>query len=122
MPELPEVETVVRGLRAAAVGDTILSVWIGPRTQPLKSPASEIASTLEGARIRDVRRAGKHIIVDLDHEPITRSSNHEIHKCAHWIVHLGMTGQLVVSRPDAEIPKHTHLIARLESGKELRFT
>jgi len=109
MPELPEVETVVRGLRAGVVGDTIVSVWIGPRHQPLKSPAAEIASTLEGATIAAVRRMGKHIVVDL-------SSG------AHWIVHLGMTGQLIIARPDADVPKHTHLIARLESGREVRFT
>ena len=122
MPELPEVETVVRGLRAAVVGDTIESVWIGPRHQPLKSPAAEIASTLEGATIASVRRMGKHIVIDL-----TRSSDHQVtrstdHQLDHWIVHLGMTGSLVVTRPDAEIPKHTHLIAKLESGRELRFT
>ena len=119
MPELPEVETVVRGLRASVIGDRIESVWIGPRHQPLKSPAAEIVSTLEGATIISVRRMGKHIVVDLSRSPdhqITRSPDE------HWIVHLGMTGQLVVSRPDAEIPKHTHLIARLESGRELRFT
>ena len=65
MPELPEVETVVRGLRAAVVGDTVESVWIGSRHQPLKSPAAEIVSTLEGAKITAVRRMGKHIVVDL---------------------------------------------------------
>ena len=122
MPELPEVETVVRGLRAAVVGDTIASVWIGPRHQPLKSPPAEIAATLEGSRIKAVRRAGKHIIVDLDHDQSAKSANHDTTKHAHWIVHLGMTGQLVIARPDTEIPKHTHLIARLESGRELRFT
>ncbi len=122
MPELPEVETVVRGLRASVVGDRIESVWIGPRHQPLKSPATEIASTLEGSRIQGVRRAGKHIIVDLEHDQSSQSASQQVSKFNHWIVHLGMTGQLVVTRPDAEIPKHTHLIARLGSGRELRFT
>lgn len=115
MPELPEVETVVRGLRAAVIGDTIDAVWIGPRTQPLKSSAAELAATLEGAKILAARRMGKHIVVDLAH----RSANEPD---AHWIVHLGMTGQLVVARPEADVPKHTHFIARLASGKELRFT
>ena len=122
MPELPEVETVVRGLRASVVGDKVASVWIGPRHQPLKSPAADIASTLEGATIAAVRRMGKHIVIDLAQSPdhqITRSPDAP---SAHFIVHLGMTGQLLVTRPDAEIPKHTHLIARLESGRELRFT
>jgi len=120
MPELPEVETVVRGLRAAVIGDTIESVWIGSRHQPLKSPAAEIVATLEGASVAAVRRMGKHIVFDLSHQ----SPNHQITQSlnGHWIVHLGMTGQLVVARPDAEVPKHTHLIARLASGRELRFT
>ena len=119
MPELPEVETVVRGLCASVLGDRIESVWIGPRHQPLKSPAAEIASTLEDATIVSVRRMGKHIVVDL-----SRSPDHQITGSpdAHWIVHLGMTGQLVVTRPDAQVLKHTHLIARLKSGRELRFT
>jgi formamidopyrimidine-DNA glycosylase len=52
---------------------------------------------------------------------LTGSPNEQI-PGAHWIVHLGMTGQLVVARPELEVPKHTHLIARLDSGKELRFT
>jgi formamidopyrimidine-DNA glycosylase len=115
MPELPEVETVVRGLRAAVIGDTIESVWIGPRPQPLKSPAEEIARTLEGATIAAVRRMGKHILIDLAHR------SPEVPD-AHWIVHLGMTGQLVIARSDAEVPKHTHLVAHLASGRELRFT
>ncbi len=65
MPELPEVETVARGLAARVTGDTIESVWIGGKPEPLKSPAAEIVSTLEHARIAAVRRVGKHIVVDL---------------------------------------------------------
>lgn len=132
MPELPEVETVVRGLRAAVAGEVIESVWIGSRPQPLKSPPAEIVSALEGARIADVRRLGKHIVIDLSVEPSGRNSRARTRRNsdrrasttlrAHFIVHLGMTGRLVVSRPEAEIPKHTHLIARLSSGRELRFT
>ena len=121
MPELPEVETVVRGLRAAVTGDVIESVWIGSRHQPLKSPAAEIVSTLEGATIAAVRRMGKHIVVDLSRPDFQISRSPDVPN-AHWIVHLGMTGQLVVVRPEAEVPKHTHLIAKLKSGREVRFT
>ena len=66
MPELPEVETVVRGLRNTVVGDVIEDVWLSGRRQPLKSPPEEIAAVLEGARIAGVRRMGKHIVIDLD--------------------------------------------------------
>src|SRR5215467_15905922 len=66
VPELPEVETVASGLNGRVAGDTIKSVWIGERLQPLKSPAAMIVSTLEGKRIARVHRAGKHIIIDLE--------------------------------------------------------
>ena len=68
MPELPEVETIARGLDKRVAGDTVESVWIGSSKQPLKSPADVIASTLEGKRIVRVHRAGKHIVFDLEGE------------------------------------------------------
>jgi len=108
MPELPEVETVARGLDKRVAGEVIESVWIGSKPEPLKSPARQIAKVLEGARIDKVRRVGKHIVVDLA-------------KSGQWVVHLGMTGQMLVANPDAEVAKHTHLVAKLSSGRELRF-
>ena len=132
MPELPEVETIVRGLHKRVAGDTITSVWIGSRKQPLKSPAASIASTLEGKRIVRVHRAGKHIVFDLEGKAShnktgqrrTRGQKQGASSSlqnAQWIVHLGMTGRMVVCEPAAEIVKHTHLVATLASGRELRF-
>jgi formamidopyrimidine-DNA glycosylase len=138
VPELPEVETIARGLDTRVAGDTIESVWIGSKKQPLKSPAAVIAATLEGKRIVRVHRAGKHIVFDLKGESRasqTKSGNRASRGqkrqaaslpktdagTAQWIVHLGMTGRMVVSEPAAEIAKHTHLIAKLASGRELRF-
>ncbi len=135
MPELPEVETIVRGLHKHVAGDTVESVWIGSKKQPLKSPAAVIAATLEGKRIVRVHRAGKHIVFDLEGEsrasqPATKKGGRGARgqtrqaaslRTAQWIVHLGMTGRMGVSEPAAEIAKHTHLIARLASGRELRF-
>jgi len=66
MPELPEVETIARGLAKRVTGDVIESVWLGQKKEPLKSPAADIASTLEQSRIAEVRRMGKHIVFDLD--------------------------------------------------------
>src|ERR1700675_3817683 len=66
MPELPEVETIARGLAKRVTGDVIESVWLGQKKEPLKSPATEIAATLEHSRIAAVRRMGKHIVFDLD--------------------------------------------------------
>lgn len=130
VPELPEVETIARGLARRVTGDTVASVWIGSRRQPLKSPAATIATTLEGKRITRVHRAGKHIVFDLEGgagRPFKRKSvaRPEAGQApslrSQWIVHLGMTGRLVVVEPGAEIVKHTHLIASLASGRELRF-
>ena len=140
MPELPEVETIARGLHTRLAGDTVESVWIGSRLQPLKSPAGAIASTLEGKRIVRVHRAGKHIVFDLEGGSQPKKGGRAVrgqtlqaaslHKddpprsdaqTAQWVVHLGMTGRMVVCEPAAEIAKHTHLIAKLASGRELRF-
>ncbi len=68
MPELPEVETIARGLAKRVTGDVIESVWLGQKKEPLKSPAAEIASVLEHSRVTAVRRMGKHIVFELDRE------------------------------------------------------
>lgn len=147
MPELPEVETIARGLDKRVTGDVIDSVWLGQKKEPLKSPAQAIASTLEHGRITSVRRMGKHIVFDLEKNHVTRmAAKHQARKPAserassstartqagqgpnstlpakaQWIVHLGMTGRLQVCDPESEIEKHTHAILKLSSGRELRF-
>lgn len=146
MPELPEVETIARGLDKRVRGETIESVWIGSRHQPLKSPAAEIARTLEGARIAAVRRVGKHIVFDLERDlapsqdqrdrrdagdtgkhagetpaPRKHAGETPAPQKDQWIVHLGMTGRMQVARPEDQVLKHTHAIARLKSGREVRF-
>ena len=113
MPELPEVETIANGLQKRVSGDRIESVWLGSKPEPLKSTAAEIAHALEGSRVDRVRRVGKHIVFDL-HSAGSKSPR-------QWIVHLGMTGRMVVTNAKAEMPKHTHLVAKLASGRELRF-
>jgi formamidopyrimidine-DNA glycosylase len=132
MPELPEVETIVRGLASRVTGDVIESVWLGSKPEPLKSAASEIAATLESTRIAGVRRVGKHIVFDLENggrasSPVPRKSRQTSSKAkarsstSQWIVHLGMTGRMLVCKPDQPIEKHTHAVAKLASGRELRF-
>ena len=154
MPELPEVETIARGLASRVTGDVIDSVWLGSKREPLKSPAAEIAATLESKRITGVRRVGKHIVFDLEQtgtaqkprrseqSPSARTNRHrktargplrqakqvrdpspqvDTNSSAQWIVHLGMTGRMLVSNPQAELEKHTHAVVGLASGRELRF-
>jgi formamidopyrimidine-DNA glycosylase len=133
MPELPEVETIARGLASRVTGDVIESVWLGSKPEPLKSKASEIVAILESKRIGAVHRVGKHIVFDLENggrasSPVKRKSRQKASKAsvppsntAQWIVHLGMTGRMLVCDPDQALEKHTHAVAKLASGRELRF-
>lgn len=118
MPELPEVETIARGLDHRIAGDVIDSVWLGSKPEPLKSSAQEIAAALHSRKISRVHRMGKHIVFDLTPAKGKATENQ---RETQWIVHLGMTGSLRVCPPDAEPEKHTHAIVRLASGRELRF-
>jgi len=115
MPELPEVETVANGVHARIHGQTIRSVWTSNKPQTFKSSPGEIIEVLTNSRIDRVHRVGKTIVADL-----TRSKDHG-KQSAQFLVHLGMTGRLLVSAPDTPIPLHTHAILTLSSGKELRF-
>ena len=74
MPELPEVETIARGLASRVSGDVIESIWLGQKPEPLKSPAREISATLERSRIATVRRLGKHIVFDLEQNTVARAT------------------------------------------------
>jgi formamidopyrimidine-DNA glycosylase len=136
MPELPEVETIARGLARRVCGDVIESVWLGAKPEPLKSSAHEIAAVLENSRIATVRRVGKHIVFNLEHgralnttskrqgesrAQAKTSGTNETQNAGQWIVHLGMTGRLQLCEPLAEVLKHTHAILKLASGRELRF-
>ncbi len=132
MPELPEVETIARGLASRVAGDVIDSVWLGAKPEPLKSTAADIIATLESKRIAQVRRIGKHLVFDLESRgpaslPVGRGSAPKARtsaprsRAAQWIVHLGMTGRMLVCQADEPVAKHTHAIAHLASGRELRF-
>jgi formamidopyrimidine-DNA glycosylase len=111
MPELPEVETVANGVHARIHGQTVLSVWTSNKPQTFKSPPEEIVEVLTGSRIERVYRVGKTIVCDL------RKSG----KQGQFLVHLGMTGRLLVSEAEVSLPPHTHAVLGLSGGKELRF-
>ncbi len=126
MPELPEVETIARGVDARVRGDRIVEVWFGTHREPFKTPAARQADALRDRKIFSVHRTGKHIVVELGddsdgHDRKKSAPGHESAVAAQWIVHLGMTGRLLVTTPDAPIAKHTHARLRLASGREVRF-
>jgi len=128
MPELPEVETIARGVHERVHGDFIDKVWFGKHPQPFKTPATRQSRGLEGRVLLAVHRTGKHIVCELgpaskpNRPGDTRPCNQpEQQPEAQWIVHLGMTGRLLVTTPESPVATHTHARLSLASGRELRF-
>jgi formamidopyrimidine-DNA glycosylase len=107
VPELPEVETVVRDLRPLLVGRTIGALRRGRKRlrKPWKSAWDDL---LPGRRVEAINRRGKWIIVELD-------------TGSRLLIHLGMTGQLVAVDAEAPLESHTHLVMTLDNTRHLRF-
>ncbi len=127
MPELPEVETIVRDLRPQLAGRRIESVQLtrdpAIRARLVRYPsATKFARSLRGRTIRSVERRGKYIVMPLDAAPAgTFGANGAFETSERVIVHLGMTGHLRVWEPEEAPVKHTHFRALLDSGLELRY-
>ena len=128
MPELPEVETIACGVDERLRGDRIVEAWFGSHREPFKTPPARQARGLEGRAILAVHRTGKHIVCELgpaggimQPHPGAGLGEVEDNPSAQWIVHLGMTGRLLVTTPDAPLAAHTHARLSLASGRELRF-
>jgi len=109
MPELPEVETVKRSLQPRLTGLTITGVSINLPKIIRRPDPEAFSANLAGKKIKDFGRRGKYLLIHLT-DDLT------------MVIHLRMTGQLVYAKPDEEIPRHTHLIIKLDNGHELRFT
>lgn len=108
MPELPEVETVRRGLTQLIVPSTITGVevfWDKIITPPFSS--QKFCDNLYGETIHAIERRGKYLIFLMD----------------HWamISHLRMEGKYKVCSSDQELEKHTHVIFHLHDGRDLRY-
>ena len=98
MPELPEVETVVRSLATRLPGRTILSASFSSRFV-VRQDFADLAARLKGERIKAVRRHGKFIVIELEHGSLT--------------VHLGMTGKLLLG---TEPSKYARALFELDEG------
>jgi formamidopyrimidine-DNA glycosylase len=112
MPELPEVETVARGLREVLPGRRVLSVRLG-KTDFIDDPAT-LEQDLPGGTFARIRRLGKYLLLDLEPRktPTEESS---------LLIHLGMTGKISVCPPETPVPLHTHVFLALDDGRELRY-
>lgn len=121
VPELPEVETIARGVDARMRGDRIALAWFGSHREPFKTPAAQQARELAGRAFVAVHRTGKHIVCELSAKGDAPVRAHAPAIAAQWIVHLGMTGRLLVCAADAAVAPHTHARLTMASGRELRF-
>ena len=108
MPELPEVETIARGLREPLVGRKFTGVRVGWENLVARPSVEEFEPGLVDQRILDLKRRGKYLVFDLSGG-------------GSLIIHLRMTGRLMIKNPDDELDKHDHLIFELDDGQELRF-
>jgi formamidopyrimidine-DNA glycosylase len=108
VPELPEVETIRRGLDRELRGRRIDGVdWRPAKLRGGKSPVP--LDRLEGTTVAALRRHGKFLLVDLS----DRST---------FLVHLGMTGKLLFAEPGDEERDHTHLVLSLDDERQLRYS
>ncbi len=107
MPELPEVETVARGLRSLLIGRTFVNAFVGwPRTIA-RPGADEFPKAIVGRRVVSVGRRGKYVVIELDQ--------------GFLLVHLKMSGRLQVVPADELVDKHVHLLLDLDNRWQLRF-
>jgi formamidopyrimidine-DNA glycosylase len=121
MPELPEVETVARGLRQAILGRRILSVALG-KTDFIDDPMA-LQQHLPGRTIEAIERYGKFMLLRLSAVAGANGNHREVDaKQASLLVHLGMTGRMAASPAAKPREKHTHVCLLLDDGRELRYT
>jgi len=115
MPELPEVETVARGLQRQIAGRRILSITLA-KTDFIDNP-EEIERELPGRAIRSVARYGKFLLLRLT----PKENAGETERESALLVHLGMTGMLRPQPAGEPYAKHTHVVALLDDGREMRY-
>lgn len=105
MPELPEVETVVRGLRQALLHEKIAHVAIHRHDLRFPIPP-DLGQRLTGQRLESLGRRAKYVCANLSNDD-------------SLLIHLGMSGRLVIDDPDTQ--KHEHVRLRFQSGRSLSF-
>ncbi len=111
MPELPEVETVVRGLREPLVGHTILGVTCNQPKTIRHADLASMAARIQGQKVIGITRRAKYILCQLSSGDL-------------FIIHLGMTGRLYVVPDESQwnADRWAHLVVQLDGGQQLRFS
>ncbi len=111
MPELPEVETIVCGLKNAILDKKIEKVEVKEKKLISIPDKDSFIENTESNIIKDINRHGKYIVISLDNDK-------------DLIIHLRMTGKLLLKNRDKGLDKHTYIIFQLSAGEEkidLRF-
>jgi formamidopyrimidine-DNA glycosylase len=108
VPELPEVETIRRDLASSIEGERVRGCEVYLPRLITCPGCDEYCARLKGARIEAVGRRGKYLVFSLD-------------RPWEWIVHLGMTGALLLDEEGSPEPKHTHIVLRLTRPRILRY-
>ncbi len=109
MPELPEVETIRRGLEREVVGKRIKSVEVtGLRSVRRHKTKKDFIARLEGVKVKSAKRRGKYLVLPLDSGEVL-------------VAHLRMSGQLRRAVPKDPLEKHTHVVITFTQGGQLRF-
>ncbi len=108
MPELPEVETVCRGLAKSMTGEKLAGVETLRHNLRIPFPAD--LKTIAGAKVKNIARRAKYILIELDNKKTL-------------IIHLGMSGRLVIQKKSeqGEPEKHDHMILNLKNGTRIVF-
>ncbi|MBI4794683.1 MAG: bifunctional DNA-formamidopyrimidine glycosylase/DNA-(apurinic or apyrimidinic site) lyase [Deltaproteobacteria bacterium] len=108
MPELPEVEVIRRGLAPRVLGRRILTVVVGEKRLRQESSPEELQQWLPGRAILEIERRGKYLLFHLE-GGVT------------LLLHLGMTGRLLLLPAASPTLPHVHLIFEIEGGLDLAF-
>lgn len=106
MPELPEVETTLRGIEPHVTGAEIREIIL--KRRDLRQPVSPSVDELAGRKIQAVTRRSKYLLFAIDDG-------------STLLIHLGMSGSLRVIDPGSDWKKHDHLGITLSNGRQLRF-
>ncbi|MCY3653066.1 MAG: bifunctional DNA-formamidopyrimidine glycosylase/DNA-(apurinic or apyrimidinic site) lyase [bacterium] len=110
MPELPEVETIRRGLQPVLSAGTVTEVEVRhPRMLRRQPVASDFADRMEGSTIGKLGRIGKFLLIEVGDQGNT------------WVLHMGMSGRMEIAGHGTPEPVHTRVVIRTEAGQEVRM-
>jgi formamidopyrimidine-DNA glycosylase len=108
VPELPEVETVRRGLEQHFVGRRITKVEVGRERSVRRTSREEVIARLTNVHVLEAQRRGKYLLCPLSSGDVV-------------MIHLRMSGQVLIDTAGSLRPPHSHVVMTLDDGNELRF-